>query len=74
LLQGKSGSPSNVEVILNMETPKQAEQLHRAFIAAGGTGPEPSDQLMYEPIRSCPVRDPFGTDLLIVSRLDAEAD
>ena len=71
LLKGKSSGPTNVEVILNMETPEQAEQLQRAFIGAGGTGPEPSDQLMYEPIRSCPVRDPFGTDLLIISKLDA---
>jgi hypothetical protein len=23
--------------------------------------------LMYEPVRYCPVRDPFGTDLLIIS-------
>ena len=25
------------------------------------------DTLMYEPVRYCPVRDPFGTDLLVVS-------
>lgn len=74
LLQGKSGVPTNVEVILNMETPEQAEQLQRAFIEAGGAGPAPSDQLMYEPVRSCPVRDPFGTDLLIISKLDAGVD
>jgi hypothetical protein len=72
LLQGVSGVPQNVEVIFNMETPEQAEQLQRAFIAAGGTGEDPSNQLMYEPIRSCPVHDPFGTDLLIISKLGAE--
>lgn len=69
LLQGKSGGPRNVEVTFQMETPQEAERLQRAFIEAGGQGPAPSDQLMYEPVRSCPVRDPFGTELLIISRL-----
>ncbi len=72
LLRGKSGNPQNVEVTLQLETPEEAERLQRAFIEAGGEGPAPSNQLMYEPIRSCPVRDPFGTELLIVSPLVAE--
>jgi len=72
LLQGKSGNPRNVEVTLQVETPEEAERLHRAFIEAGGKGPAPSDQLMYEPIRFCPVRDPFGTELLIISPLPIE--
>lgn len=71
LLKGEAGGPQNVEVILEMATPAAAESLQKAFIEAGGTGPAPSDQLMYNPIRYCPVRDPFGTDLLIISRLDA---
>lgn len=70
LLQGNSGCPQNVEVTFQMDTPEEAERLQRAFIDAGGTGPEPSDQLMYAPIRYCPVRDPFGTELLIISPLD----
>jgi hypothetical protein len=69
LLRGKSGNPRNVEVTLQVETSEEAEQLQRAFIEAGGEGPAPSDQLMYEPIRSCPVRDPFGTEILIISPL-----
>jgi len=69
LLQGKSGSPRNVEVTLQMETPEEAERLQRAFIKAGGEGSAPSNQLMYEPIRSCPVIDPFGTEILIISPL-----
>jgi len=69
LLQGKSGASRNVEVILSMETPEEAERLQSAFIEAGGEGPAPSDQLMYEPVRYCPVRDPFGTELLIISSL-----
>jgi hypothetical protein len=69
LLRGKSSGPRNVEVTLQVETPEEAERLQRAFIEAGGEGPAPSDQLMYEPIRSCPVRDPFGTEILIISPL-----
>lgn len=69
LLQGKSSAPHNVEVILEVETPEEADRLQRAFIEAGGDGPVPSDQLMYEPVRFCPVRDPFGTDILIICSL-----
>ena len=66
LLQGNAGSPHNVEVIVQMQTPDEAERLHQAFIAAGGSGPAPSDELMYEPIRYCSVQDPFGTDWLFM--------
>jgi hypothetical protein len=66
LLQGKSGNPHNVEITLQVATSGEAEELQQAFIDAGGTGPPPSDELMYEPIRSCPVRDPFGTEILII--------
>ncbi|MEJ2262795.1 MAG: hypothetical protein P8X95_05080 [Anaerolineales bacterium] len=72
LLRGKSGNPRNVEVTFRLDTPEQAEKLQRAFIEAGGEGPSPSDQLMYEPVRSCPVRDPFGTDILVISPLQIE--
>jgi hypothetical protein len=71
LLQGKSGNPRNVEVTFELETPEEAERLQRAFIDAGGEGEAPSDQLMYEPVRYCPVRDPFGTDLLIIGPLNS---
>lgn len=74
LLFGRSGNPRNVEVTFQMEDQEEAEQLQRAFIAAGGEGPAPSDQLMYRPVRSCPVRDPFGTELLIVAPLDGDGD
>lgn len=69
LLRGGDGAPRNTEVGLIMETPAEAERLQAAFIAAGGAGPAPSDQLMYEPIRYCPVTDPFGTELLIYAPL-----
>lgn len=65
LLKGQDGNPANVEIIFLMNTPAEAEQLQAAFIAAGGTGEPPSDQLMYAPVRYCPVRDSFGTDILI---------
>lgn len=34
-----------------------------------GEGTAPSDQLMCRPVRFCPVRDPFGTELLVISSL-----
>jgi len=58
-------------VTLYYEEFEQADRLQAAFIAAGGEGPEPMDTLMYEPVRYCPVRDPFGTDLLVVSPMSA---
>jgi hypothetical protein len=58
-----------VEVMLVMQTAAEAERLQAAFIAAGGQGETPGDQLMYEPVRYCPVRDPFGTNILITSPL-----
>jgi hypothetical protein len=67
LLRGSSGNPRNVEVTFQVETPAEAERLQRAFVEAGGEGPAPTDELMYEPIRLCSVCDPFGTELLIIS-------
>ena len=74
LLQGKDGSPQNVEVLFVMQTPAAAERLQAAFVTAGGVGQPPSDQLMYEPIRSCPVTDPFGTNILIISPLSQSTE
>ena len=69
LLKGKSGNPQNVEINIVMETPQEADRLQAAFIEAGGKGEPPSDQLMYEPVRFCPVQDPFGTNILIICPL-----
>ena len=69
LLRGKAGNPKNVEVTLIVATPAEADALQQAFIAAGGEGPTPSDELMYAPVRYCAVQDPFGVDLLIISPL-----
>ena len=52
-----------------MKTSQEAERLQTAFIEAGGNVEPPSDQLMYEPVCFCPVVDPFGTSILIFSRL-----
>jgi hypothetical protein len=67
LLQGKSGNPKNIEITFGVATPEEADALQQAFIAAGGKGPAPSDGLMYQPIRYCPVTDPFGVDILVIS-------
>ena len=69
LLRGSRGNPTNVEITFDMETPTQAEKLQQAFIDAGGKGTPPSNQLMYVPIRACPIVDPFGTEILVISRL-----
>ena len=68
LLKGEGATSRHVEVQIETVSSAEAERLQRAFIEAGGAGPAPSDQLMYEPIRSCPARDPFGVDWLIFSR------
>jgi hypothetical protein len=67
LLKGKSGNPRNLEITFVMSSPAQAEALQRALIEAGGTSSDPTDELMYEPIRYCSVTDPFGVDLLVIS-------
>lgn len=71
LLKGKRGNPQNVEITLELESIRQAEMLQAAFLAAGATGSAPSDQFMYRPVRSCPVADPFGVDIMIVSAIAA---
>ena len=73
LLKGSGGGPRNVEFTLELETVEEAEALQKAFIAGGGEGPAPSDQLMYRPVRSCPVVDPFGTEIMIIGALDGPA-
>lgn len=45
LLHGRRGNPRNVEIMLELDSVEQAEALQRAFLAAGATGPAPSDQL-----------------------------
>jgi len=65
LLKGQSGNPHNVEVMLVMETRSDVERLYAAFIAAGGVGDAPADQLMYTPVYSCSIQDPFGTNIMV---------
>lgn len=69
LLKGRQGNPHNVEITLELETVEEAEELQRAFIAEGAKGEAPSDQLMYRPVRSFPVIDPFGMEIMIISPL-----
>jgi len=70
LLKGENGNPRNVEVTFEVSTPREAEMLQLAFITAGAVGEAPSDQLMYRPVRYCPLTDPFGVPLLIIAALD----
>jgi hypothetical protein len=70
LLMGRTGNPQNMEVNIVMQTPEEADRLQESFIKAGGDGEEPSDELMYEPVRFCSVQDPFGTQILIICPLN----
>jgi hypothetical protein len=70
LLEGSRGNPRNVEITLELGTVDEAEALQAGFVAAGATGKAPSDQLMYRPVRCCPVVDPFGLEIMIVAPLD----
>ncbi len=70
LLAGGDGAPRNTEVMLLMDSPAEAERLQAAFVAAGGSGDEPSDQLMFHPVRYCPVTDPFGTQIVVFAIRD----
>ncbi|MFQ5552254.1 MAG: VOC family protein [Thermoplasmata archaeon] len=70
LLKGKAGNPSNVEITFEVESVEEAERLQLAFITKGGKGSDPSDELMYRPVRSCPATDPFGTDILVIAQLE----
>lgn len=70
LLQGHNGNPTGVEIAFVMTAPADAAALQKAFIEAGGRGPEPSEQLMYRPVYACPVQDPFGTQIMIYADLE----
>jgi hypothetical protein len=73
LLRAGLGSPQNVEVTIVMRTPHEAERLPAALVEAGGPAEATSDQRMYEPVRDCPVRDPFGTNVIIICPLQQQA-
>lgn len=69
LLRGADGNPRNVELTFEVATVADAERLQAAFVAAEGRGSPAADRLMYRPLRTCPVVDPFGTELMIVAPL-----
>ena len=72
LLMGSQGNPQNVEITLELETAAEAEGLQAAFVKSGANGQAPSDQLMYRPVRCCPVVDPFGLQIMIIAPLNHE--
>ena len=63
----KDGAPSNVEVLLYLQTAKEVDRLHAAMVAAGGEGELPVDTLMYAPVRIGMVKDPFGGVFTLVA-------
>jgi hypothetical protein len=72
LLAAREGAPKNVEITLLANSSEEAERLQRALIDAGGSGEQPFDDLMYEPLRIFPVKDPFGTAYMVIARLEGE--
>jgi hypothetical protein len=75
LFPSKHGGPINMDMTIEMATAEAVAELYQALIDAGAQ-PEhaPSDQLMYRPVRYASVTDPFGTVIVIVSRLADEAE
>jgi hypothetical protein len=69
LLKGGDGAPRNTEISVLVETSEEVQRLWEAFIAAGATGTEPSDQLMHRPVRIAFATDPFGTELMVFAPL-----
>jgi catechol 2,3-dioxygenase-like lactoylglutathione lyase family enzyme len=65
LFPSKKGNPENVEAPFFVETPEEVDRLYEAFIAAGAQGEPPVDTLMYRPVRTALLKDPFGVALLI---------
>jgi PAS domain-containing protein len=61
---------SNCELQFHLDSPDEARRLRRAFMEAGAQTPEPTEELMYVPVLFCPVRDPFGNQLLITAELE----
>jgi uncharacterized glyoxalase superfamily protein PhnB len=72
LFPAREGNPRNAEFTLLMSSPAEADRLQQAFIDAGGSAEGSFDDLMYEPFHICPVVDPFGTNILIVARIEEE--
>ena len=65
LLRGRSGNPKNMELMIEVESVEEAENLHGSLLRAGASGAAPVDQVMYGPVRYCQATDPFGVELVI---------
>jgi len=64
------GNPDRTQSFtICMPTVKQAESLQKKCENLGAKIRPPSNQLMYKPIRHCPVTDPFGNEVLITAKL-----
>jgi hypothetical protein len=69
LFPSQGGNPSNVEVPIYLQSAGELDRLYTAFIAAGATGDEPQNTLMYEPVRMAILTDPFGVAWDLVAPL-----
>ncbi|MEX2143597.1 MAG: VOC family protein [Anaerolineales bacterium] len=69
LFPAKSGNPTNVEVPIYLKSAEELDKLYSAFIAAGVTGEEPQNTLMFEPVRVAILADPFGVTWDLVAQL-----
>jgi hypothetical protein len=72
ILKGTDGNPKNTELTLELNTPAEAEQLQVQMIEAGACGDPPTNQIMFVPVRYCPVKDPFGVEILVFSQLGTD--
>jgi catechol 2,3-dioxygenase-like lactoylglutathione lyase family enzyme len=65
LFPSKKGNPENVEIPFFVETPEEVGRLYGAFIAAGAQGEPPENTLMYRPVRTAFIKDPFGVEIMV---------
>ncbi len=70
---GSSLACRRVELQFHMKSRSEALALRQAFIDAGASGPEPSEEIMYVPLLFAALTDPFGNELLITADLIDES-
>jgi hypothetical protein len=51
LMPSTSSYPTGVEFAIEVSTPEQVERLQAEMLAAGASGPAPTDEWMYETMR-----------------------
>lgn len=69
LFPSREGGPQNTEFAVQLSSEKELDRLRTAWVDAGGKASEASIELMYERLYMCSIQDPFGTQILLYSRL-----